>query len=126
MFAIVIILGFVAVAMAKKTPSEVGVLLPPDTSLPSSGATDKFSPNLTGGSPLIAQDNRTRLGMSYGYSPSLVDKTRLVPVPFGTVKGIRGGLTDAQSSLKTQDVPPLVTRDNRNIATANFIQRVKL
>jgi len=122
----IVILGFVTVAMAKKAPNNVGTALPPDTSLPAHGATDKFSPNLTGGNPLISQDNRIRLGTSYVYADFFVDRTRLVPASPGTISGIRGGLTDAQSSLKTQDVPPLVTRDNKNTAKSSFIQRIKL
>lgn len=126
MFAIVIILGFVAVAMAKKSPgAQATQSLPPDTSLPSLGATDKFSPALTGGSNLIATDNRLRLGMRYQNALSLVDKVKVNPPAKGTLVGIRGGLTDAQASLKTQDVPSLVTR----VDTYNprmFLNRAKL
>jgi hypothetical protein len=110
MFFVIVILGFVAVAMAKKAPNTAGESLPPDTSLPATGATDKFSPALTGGSGLIAQDNRVRLGMRYRNAPNLLPRTKLRPIPMKSLPGIMGGLTDAQSSLKTQDVPPLVTQ----------------
>jgi len=126
MFVFVIILGFVAVAMAKKSPGTQGATdVPPDTSLPSLGATDKFSPALTGGSNLIAKDNRTRLGMGYVNAPTVYDKMPPRTAERGTLVGIRGGLTDAQASLKTQDVPPSV----ENIQYYNprmFMNRTKL
>jgi hypothetical protein len=126
MFVVVIILGFVAVAMAKKSPgTQAEQSLPPDTSLPSLGATDKFSPALSGNSHLIATDNRLRLGMAYQNSPTVTDKMPPRRIELGTLVGIRGGLTDAQSSLKTQEVPPLV----ENVTTYNprmFMNRTKL
>jgi hypothetical protein len=125
MFFVIVILGFVAVAMAKKAPNMSGESLPPDTSLPATGATDKFSPALTGGSGLIAQDNRVRLGMRYRNAPNLLPQTKLRPIPMKTLPGIMGGLTDAQASLKTQDVPPLVTQVT-DYTPDMFSRRVKL
>jgi hypothetical protein len=123
----IIVLGFVAVAMAKKPAAASNSQSPaPNENLPSLGATDKFSPALAGASPLVAQDNRLRLGMVYQNTDTLRDRIRLIQPIHGTVVGIRGGLTDAQSSLKTQDIPALtqVMPDYR--AKSTSIQRIKL
>ena len=112
MFVVVILLGFVAVAMAKKTPNSGTVDLPPDTSLPATGATDKFSPALTGGSPLVATDNRLRMDMTYKYAPSKTDFVTLAPRKPGTISGILGGLTNAQSSLPTEAPKPVASLEN--------------
>lgn len=120
MIFVLVILGFVAVGMAKKAPNTtVSQELPPDTSLPAMGATDKFSPVISGNSPLVARDNRLRLDMRYRNPSTLV--SRFVAPPFrpGTITGIQGNLTDAQASLKTQDVPPLVSMLDYSPSTWN-------
>jgi len=123
----IIILGFVAVAMAKKPAVASNAQSPgPNENLPSLGATDKFSPALAGASPLVAQDNRLRLGMVYQNTDTLRDRVRLIQPQGGMLVGIRGGLTDAQSSLKTQDIPPLTQVMPDYSAKSTFIQRIKL
>lgn len=94
---LVVLVGF----MAAKSPAPSGSGQPtlgPDTNVPALGATDKFSPALTGGMPLISRSNRVRLGTNYRNveSASRMDTVRDVPPP-GTGPGVFGGMTNASS-----------------------------
>ena len=81
--------------------------LPPDTSLPSLGATGTFAPTLTGGSALIARDNRTRLGMRYINAQPVTSRQILAQMTPGSTTGVFG-LTDASSgSFAREDSPQL-------------------
>jgi hypothetical protein len=124
----IIILGFAAVAMAHKgnPATSNSQSLGPNENLPSLGATDKFSPAISGGAPLVAKDNGLRLNMVYKHTDTQRDRVQLRQPMRGTVTGIMGGLTDAQSSLKTQDVPPLTMVMPDYTAKSNFLQRIKL
>ncbi len=111
MVFVIVGLAAVAVFLAMRSPEQVSGTtenLGPNTNIPSLGATDHFSPAISGGKSLTAHLNGQRLLMTYQNAPNMVPKTRLsAPVP-GTVIGIKGGFTDADSSLLTQNVPPLV------------------
>lgn len=102
--------------------------LGPDMNLPSLGATDKFAPSLTGGMPLIARDNRTRLNTQYMNARQRQSRAVVADPPKGSQTGILGGLTDASASgtFKLENPPPLTVRPAIYIPNpASKLQRFK-
>lgn len=108
LIALVVFLANRAPGLSPSNQSDLRQSPGPDTSIPAQGATDKFAPTLTGGSPLIAQDNRTRLGMTYtNAQPRRLKAIVSRPLP-GSDPGILGNLTNASASgtFKLENPPP--------------------
>lgn len=111
---VVIGLGVLVCYLAKKSPGvQSTTSLGPDIMVPGTGASGVPSPATANGSPYIAESNQLRLGVSYQYVGT-EDKVTSDMTPRrywqGRDRVIAGGnyMTDAQSSLMTQDVPPVV------------------
>lgn len=81
----------------------------PSDNVPASGLNPVISP-ATGSGPFAARSNTVRIGMVYQNAYTKTVETK-VPKP-GAFMNIPEWLTDAQSSLRTQDVPPLVKTES--------------
>ena len=112
MGAVVVGLVVLVVWLASKspTPGQGSGMLTSDVNVPALGATDKFSPALTGGMPLISKANRTRLATTYrDVSPIRTVAMSDTP-PAGSDFGILGGLTNDNNDggYARQTTPPKV------------------
>jgi len=107
-------LGLLVWYLAKKAPGvQPTTSLGPDMMVPGGGAASVPSPATSNGSPYIAASNQLRLQTTYQYATD-DQKVFAATTPraywHGRDSVIQGGnyMTDAQSSLMTQDVPAIV------------------
>lgn len=120
----IVVVGLVIVVlyMAAKSPmvgppsGELG----PDTNIPALGATDKFSPALTGGMPNISRANRVRLNTNYENVNEPPRVQMADSPPSGSSGTIFGGLTnqDNDGGYK-REVAPSATRLTPVTRTSN-------
>lgn len=118
---VVVGLGLLVCYLARKAPGvQATTSLEPDMAVPGTGASSIPSPATANGSPYISESNQIRLGVGYQYVNNDQKMTSdMTPRKFwsGRDAVITGGnyMTDAQSSLMTQDVPPIVQDAPPNI-----------
>lgn len=101
------------VYLGRQSPGPAATSLPPDNSVPPVGASPVLSPAMTGANPNINGTNQVALQASAQYvDNNSVYVKRIAPSQRWAAqrRSVTGGnyMTDAQSQLRTQDVPPLV------------------
>jgi len=84
--------------------------LPPDVSVPATGAAFPPSPAMANGSPQMSAANQLRLMTNFKYADANLSRLAmsLPALAAGTKSSTAIGPTQADSSLATQDVPPTV------------------
>lgn len=113
---LIVVVGLMAIGRRQSTVAppqgtdyqDVNTPLGPNRNLPSLGATTTFSPAKGGSSPLVAKSNSVRLGMIYTNVTPRPPVT-YAPAPKSAFSGFGSTPTDADTSLRTQSVPPLVS-----------------
>ncbi len=125
---VVVGLGLLVCYLARKAPGmQPTTSLGPDMMVPGTGMTSVPSPAKSNGSPYIAESNELRLGVSYQYAMAPKGTSDMTPRRFwqGRDQVIAGGnyMTDANSSLMTQDVPPVVQSAGDNM---QYLQGTKI
>jgi hypothetical protein len=129
---ILIIVGLIAGiwAVGRKLPgtsSDPNAQSPgPDRNLPALGATDKFSPAITGGTNRVGKQNRLRADVNSAFvraKPSLSNV--MAPEP-GSTPGFTGNLTGANydGGYKREDSPLLTAQ--RPLMIPRTAQRFKI
>jgi hypothetical protein len=115
---VVVGLGLLVCYLARKAPGmQATTSLEADMTIPGTGASGVPSPAKANGSPYIAESNEIRLQTSYQYvnnDQKMISDMSPRQRWSGRDRVIAGGnyMTDAQSSLMTQDVPPVVQDAN--------------
>ncbi len=125
---VVIGLGVLVCYLARKAPgAQETTSLGADFSVPGTGASGVPSPAKANGSPYISEANGLRLDVSFQYVDSPKATSAATPRTFwsGRDRVVTGGnyMTDAQSSLMTQDVPPVVQTAGDNM---QYLQGTKI
>lgn len=113
----------IVVYLGRQSPGPAATSLPPDNSTPATGTSPVLSPAMTGANPYINGTNLVTLGTS----ARMIDNSRMAysKTPRGNMWAMRqrslvGGnyMTDADSQLMTQNVPPLVQTVSANTTSS--------
>ncbi len=126
-YLIVGLLGGVFYLAHKSAPTGTVSNIPPDTNLPSSGATSTFSPAVTGGQPLVSKANRLRLGTNYSNVRQNRGGSLVLQPQAGSSPGILGGMTNATSDggYKREAAPVRTTQPKSYKPNAGLVTRYK-
>jgi len=100
--------------------------LPPATNVPSSGATARFSPAMTGGTPMVSKANQLRLHTNYT-NTLFKRRTSNVTVPrAGSAPGILGGQSNTNWDGGFFRVkPPPTSQPSAIKVPTGYVQRYK-
>lgn len=119
-----VVVGLVALVIylgrkAPANPNTGGTVVGPDPMISATGANWVQSPASSNGSPLINNQNGIRVATTYQNAQSAPGKIVSAQVPNRTWARTRQAmdnsadyLTDANNSLMTQDIPPIVQQTN--------------
>jgi hypothetical protein len=122
--AVIWLAGSNSIAGTSSDPNASGGLQPSDT-LPALGATDKFSPALTGGLPMINRGNRIRLFTNYSNTANTV-RPSAVPATMASV-GVFGGNTNQSNDggYARQTAPRFAASQTSGIQSGKVYQPFK-
>lgn len=100
--------------------------LQPDVNIPALGATDKFSPALTGGRAMIHKGNRLRQRISYQNSEIMLRPSVVSQPMAGASVGVFGNLSNQNNDggYKRENTP-VISANKTGTPSAAVVQRYK-